>query len=68
MALQDVRYAYAEEMTPKTRAELGIKEEKGLVAIETHASDIQRKGVSLKKGFLPYLWDLEKKSSQEKKE
>jgi len=52
MTLKNVSYVKAQKMTKEQRIELKIEVGSGLVAIETHNEDYQKKAVPVKKGRL----------------
>ena len=61
MAIRNVNWARAEEMTEQQRSDLNISETSGLVAIETHNTAYKQVGKSIKKdkgGILGYIWGL----------
>jgi hypothetical protein len=57
MALIDVKYVRAENLTNEERKELEIEAKIGLVAIETTNPDLKRKGIVID-NYVDYLLGL----------
>lgn len=57
MALKNVTYVRAKDMTKEQKQELQIEESinGGLIAIESHNPEYRRKAVVIKKGLVNYV-------------
>lgn len=57
MAIKNVNYVKAKDLTKEQKAELGLDENlnMGIVAIESHNSVYMQKGVVIKRGISNYI-------------